>query len=194
MQMSRLGDIVARRARELGLGTEGFIALVLAVMVGSAVMGWLYEMGFYYLDAGGVWVARGHGLGPWLPIYGFGALGMLLVCWRVRERPLATFCLSGLVATVLEYGTGFVLYTCFDGLRLWDYNTEIWNWGNVDGYICARSILLFAFAGVALMRWLLPLLVKVITRVGERRALVASGLVAGVYALDIIFGYLVKGL
>ena len=87
-------------------------------MVGSAVMGWLYEMGIYYLDSGGTWVARGHGMGPWLPIYGFGGLGMVLACWDVRERPLATFVRCGLLATVLEYGTGYVLFTCFDELRL----------------------------------------------------------------------------
>ena len=163
-------DLIAERSRELGLGRDGFLALLLSVMVGSAVMGWLYEMGFYYLDSGGTWVARGHGIGPWLPIYGFGGLGMLLICWKVRDRPLLTFALSGLVAAVLEYATGYVLYTFFDGLRLWDYNTEIWNWGNIDGYICARSILLFAVAGVALMRWLLPLLANVIRRAGERRS------------------------
>lgn len=187
-------DLIAERSRELGLGRDGFLALLLSVMVGSAVMGWLYEMGFYYLDSGGTWVARGHGIGPWLPIYGFGGLGMLLICWKVRDRPLLTFALSGLVAAVLEYATGYVLYTFFDGLRLWDYNTEIWNWGNIDGYICARSILLFAVAGVALMRWLLPLLANVIRRAGERRALLASSIVAALYAADIIFGYLVRGL
>ena len=185
----------AREATEgFGLGWEGRLALLLAVMVGSAVAGWLYEMGFYYLDSGGTWVARGHGLGPWLPIYGFGGLGMLLACWRVRNRPLLTFALSGLVAAVLEYGTGYVLYTFFDGLRLWDYNTEIWNWGNVDGYICARSILLFAVAGVALMRWVAPTLARAIRGLGERRALALSGAVAAVYAADIVFGYLIRGL
>ena len=184
----------AKDADELDLGREGRIALLLAVMVGSAIMGWLYEMGFYYLDSGGTWVVRGHGLGPWLPIYGFGGLGMLLVCWKVRDQPLVVFLRCGLLSAVLEYGTGYVLYTFFDGLRLWDYNTEIWNWGNIDGFICARSILLFAVAGVALMRWLAPLLVRGIRRFGEHRALVASGLVAAVYAADIIFGYLVKGL
>ena len=187
-------DLIEDMSRELKLGRDGIVALLLTLMVSSAVMGWLYEMGFYFLDSGGTWVARGHGLGPWLPIYGFGGLGMLLICWRVRHRPLPTFVLSGLVAAVLEYGTGYILYTFFGGLRLWDYNTEIWNWGNIDGYICARSILLFAAAGVALMCWLLPVLAGVIRRAGERRALLASGVVAAIYAADIILGYLVRGL
>ena len=187
-------DLIEDMSRELKLGRDGIVALLLTLMVSSAVMGWLYEMGFYFLDSGGTWVARGHGLGPWLPIYGFGGLGMLLICWRVRHRPLPTFVLSGLVAAVLEYGTGYILYTFFGGLRLWDYNTEIWNWGNIDGYICARSILLFAAAGVALMCWLLPVLAGAIRRAGERRALLASGIVAAIYAADIILGYLVRGL
>ena len=183
-----------RMMEDTGLGLAGIAALLMLVTVGSAVLGWLYEMGFYYLDTGGQWVVRGHGFGPWLPIYGFGGLGMLLVCWRVRDRPLATFALCALLSFVLEYATGWVLYTFFDGLRLWDYNNEIWNWGNIDGYVCARSILLFAFAGVALMRWIVPTLVRMIQRVGEQCTCLAAAVLTLVYAADIVYGYLVVGL
>ena len=176
------------------LGAMGVAALLMLVMVGSAVLGWLYEMGFYYLNAGGHWVMRGHGLGPWLPIYGFGGLSMLLACWDVRDRPLHVFLRCGMVATVLEYATGYVLFTFFDGLRLWDYNTEIWNWGNINGYICLRSILLFAFAGVALLRWVAPMTVGAIRRMGERRAFVLACAITAVYATDIVNGYFIRGL
>ena len=109
----------------LGLETGGLIALLIFTMVVSSVMGWMYEMLFYRIDSGGKWVKRGHGIGPWLPIYGFGGLFMLLVCWGMRDNPLLVVVTSGALAFVLEFGTGYILYHCFNGLRLWDYNVEI---------------------------------------------------------------------
>ena len=64
----------------------------------------------------------------------------------------------------------------------------------MDGYICARSIMLFAVAGVALMSWLVSLLARGIRLLGERRALLASAVLVAVYAADVIYGYLIKGL
>jgi uncharacterized membrane protein len=179
---------------DTGLGPAGVASLLMLVTIGTAIAGWVYEMGFYYLNSGGVWVARGHGLGPWLPIYGFGALGILLACWRIRDRPAAVFALGTLISSALEFATGWVLYTYFDGLRLWDYNTEIWNWGNIGGFVCARSVLLFGGVGMLIVCWIAPLAVKLIRRVGERRALAACSIVTAIYAADIIYGYLIKGL
>lgn len=179
---------------ELGLGNEGLFALLVLTLVSSAVMGWVYEMGFYWIDAGGHWVQRGHGMGPWLPIYGFGGIGMLLLCWGLRDKPLAVVVVSGAVAFVLEYATGYVLYHFFDGLRLWDYSVEIWNWGNIEGYVCLRSILLFAFAGLALVKLVVPLLARLIGTIGERPAAILAAVIGAVYVADIVFGYLVKGL
>lgn len=178
----------------LGLETGGLIALLIFTMVVSSVMGWMYEMLFYRIDSGGKWVKRGHGIGPWLPIYGFGGLFMLLACWGMRDNPLLVLVTSGTLAFVLEFATGYVLYHCFDGLRLWDYNVEIWNWGNIGGYVCLRSILLFAFAGLVLVSWVVPLIAQVIQLMGEQTALIAAAIVGIIYTADIIQGYLIKGL
>ncbi len=180
--------------RELNLGNKDLAALLIMIMVGSAITGWLYEMGFYYINAGGHWVPRGHGMGPWLPIYGFGGLGILLCCWYVRKSPLKVFVISCLVTGLLELITGYVLYEFFGGLRLWDYNTEIWNWGNIGGFVCARSVLLFALAGIALMKWIVPQTANLIRSLGETRALTISSVIGAAYAADIVIGYLVKGL
>ena len=117
--------------QDLGLSQRGFVSLLLLVMVGSAIAGWVYEMLFYHVDSGGQWVRRGHGIGPWLPIYGFGALGIMFVCWDVRMFALRVILRSAVVTGLLELVTGWVLYRLCGGIRWWDYNTEIWNWGNI---------------------------------------------------------------
>ena len=102
------------------------ITIFMLVVLG-AVIGWIYEMLFYRIDAGH-FIRRGQG-GPWLPIYGFGALGLTLVTYKRKLKPLIVFIVTCIGSGIIEFGTGWVLYNFFGGMRLWDYNTEIWNWG-----------------------------------------------------------------
>ncbi len=179
--------------QDLGLSWQGYVALLIFVMVGSAIIGWVYEMLFYRLDSGGQWVRRGHGKGPWLPIYGFGSLGIMFACWDVRMLALRVILRSALVTGLLELVTGWVLYHLFGGIRWWDYNTEIWNWGNIGGYVCLRSVVVFALAGFALMRFVVPLTASLILSVGDGLMFPASTLLGMVYLADYIWGYFVKG-
>lgn len=178
---------------DLDLSWTGFASLVILVMVGSAIAGWVYEMLFYHVDSGGQWVRRGHGIGPWLPIYGFGALGIMFVCWDVRMFALRVILRSAVVTGLLELVTGWVLYRLCGGIRWWDYNTEIWNWGNIGGYVCLRSVAVFALAGYALMQIVVPLTAVLILYVGEGLAFPPTALLGAVYLADYIWGYFVKG-
>ena len=107
------------------------INVLILIMILSAFFGFIYEMFFYKIDLG-YFVKRGSTFGPWIPIYAFGGLLITLVTYRFRKKPFSVFLINCLVTGILEYSTGFVLYEMF-GIRLWDYNTEIWNWGNVNG-------------------------------------------------------------
>ena len=153
------------------------------------IVGWVYEMLFYRLNDG-MFVERGQGLGPWLPIYGFGAVFICLFAMRFRKSMPAVFLMSALVSGVVEYLTGWVFYTFFDGLRLWDYNTEIWNWGNINGYICLRSILLFAFAGVFLIYAAVPKIGKLQDLLPEKVFRAICLIPAVLFLIDIAGGYM----
>ena len=63
------------------------LALIFTVF---GIVGWLYEMLFYRINDG-MFVERGQGLGPWLPIYGVG--GILIILLRRRERFSLSFLL-----------------------------------------------------------------------------------------------------
>lgn len=170
------------------------MALVLLLLfVVGAVSGWLYEMGFYRIDLG-QFVKRGHGIGPWLPIYGFGSVLILLTTFRLRKHPLAVFGMAGLASGVLEFGTGWVLYHFWDGLRLWDYNTEIWNWGNIGGYVCLRSVLFFALAGLLLVYVIFPVLCNLAERLPRWAMAIISLVPFGLFLADFTTGYVLKPL
>ena len=155
------------------------------------IVGWVYEMLFYRINDG-MFVERGQGLGPWLPIYGFGAVFICLFAMRFRKSAAAVFLMSALVSGVVEYLTGWVFYTFFDGLRLWDYNTEIWNWGNINGYICLRSILLFAFAGVFLIYAAVPMIGKSKEMLPEKVFRAICLIPAVLFLIDIVGGYILR--
>ena len=104
---------------------------ILLVFSFGGIFGFLYEELFYYIDLGYL-VKRGTTFGPWIPIYGVGAVLIVLSTYRLLRYPAAVFAVSALICGLLELATGyFLLHFC--NVRLWDYNTEIWNWGNVGG-------------------------------------------------------------
>ena len=80
---------------------------------------------------------RGFLKGPFLPIYGSGAICILIVTIPVRGN-IPAMCIVGMVsATVLEYITGYVMERLFK-VRYWDYTGKFLN---VHGYICLMSTL-----------------------------------------------------
>lgn len=155
------------------------------------IVGWIYEMLFYRINDG-MFVERGQGLGPWLPIYGFGAVFICILAARFKKSVIAVFLVSALVSGAVEYLTGWVLYRFFDGLRLWDYNTEIWNWGNINGYICLRSILLFAFSGVITIYAVVPLIGYLADLLPEKVFRAICLVPAALFLVDIAGGYILR--
>lgn len=161
------------------------------LFAGGGIAGWIYEMLFYRINDG-MFVERGQGLGPWLPIYGFGSVLICLLASRFEKSKTAVFLVSAAVSGILEFLTGWVLFHFFDGLRLWDYNTEIWNWGNINGYICLRSILLFAFAGVFLIYAALPMIGRLQERIPEKAFRAICLIPAVLFLIDIAGGYILR--
>ena len=129
------------------------------IFVCGGVFGFLYEEIFYFFDLGKL-VKRGITFGPWIPIYAFGSILIYFICRKFSKNTFIVFLLGMIVSGVIEFTTGYVLYTFFH-TRLWDYNVEILNFGNIGGFICLRSVLFFGLSAVILFRVLLPFLHKI---------------------------------
>jgi len=72
-------------------------------------------------------------VGPWCPIYGFGAVFISLLLSRHAEDPLAVFGLAILICGILEYSASYMLEKIFHA-RWWDYSTKKFN---LNGRVCA---------------------------------------------------------
>ena len=77
---------------------------------------------------------------------------------------------------------------------MWDYNTERWNWGNIGGYVCIRSVLVFAVAAPLLIYTLVPLIGKLARKLPGWAFTLITTVPFALFNLDIINGYLIKGL
>lgn len=95
-------------------------------------------------------VNRGFLKGPFLPIYGTGAIAILLLTLPVRANPLLVFLLGMLAATALEFVTGACMERLFK-VRYWDYSHKRFN---VHGYICLTSSLAWGALSVMLVGFL----------------------------------------
>jgi len=168
------------------------INVLILIMILSGFFGFIYEMLFYRIDLG-YFVKRGSTFGPWIPIYAFGGLLITLVTYRFRKKPFVVFLTNCLVTGILEYFTGLVLYKMF-GIRLWDYNTEIWNWGNINGYICARSILFFGISSLMLIYMFIPLIKKIVKKSSEKSITIVSYTLGILFVLDMILYQIIKNI
>lgn len=166
------------------------IMTIFLVFLIACIIGWIYEIIFYRIDTGG-FVKRGQGFGPWLPIYGVGSLLILLLTSKRKSSPVGVFLISALSTGVLELVVGWALFN-FGNIRLWDYNIEIWNWGNIGGYVCLRSILLFAVMGIVLYYFVYPKMSELTEKIKYSTLKAITIPLAILFSLDIIFGYLVK--
>lgn len=165
------------------LWTKIMIYFLLFVIGG--VIGFIYEEFFYKIDLG-YWVKRGTTVGPWIPIYGWGSIAIAYLTQKFKKNPLVVFLLGTIISGIIEFGTGYVLFHFFDGLRLWDYNVEIWNWGNIGGYICARSVLLFGFAGLMLDYLVIPVVNWLSEKMNKKVFSGISIVLFTLFALDIL--------
>lgn len=134
------------------------VLLLMSIFVFSGVFGFIYEELFYRIDLG-YFVKRGTTFGPWIPIYAFGGIFIYLLTSKFKDKPYLVFIISSLISGVLEFTTGYILLHTFN-IRLWDYNVEILNYGNLYGFVCLRSILFFGVSSIFLIYVVVPILKK----------------------------------
>ncbi len=80
---------------------------------------------------------RGFMRGPFLPLYGSGAIMMLVVSMPFRDSIVLTYLAGCVGATILEYITGVTMEALFK-VRYWDYSNQKFNF---QGHICLGTTL-----------------------------------------------------
>ena len=128
-------------------------AFLFLLLILYSFLGWCGEMVYCSLAHWRLCEKRGFLNGPLCPIYGHGALLVLLILRGGCGSPVLTFLLGGLLTTALEYVTSWAMEKLFH-MRWWDYSNRFCNLG---GRVCLLNSTLFGLASVALCHWLSPI-------------------------------------
>ena len=132
---------------------------------------------------------RGFLIGPLCPIYGAGALVMTFLL-RNTENIIEIFIVSIVAATVLEYGTSYVMEKLFR-VRWWDYSHEKFN---INGRVCLKMLLAFGIMGVIVTRITNPILLDFYNNINEiGRIAIATTLFSIVLTDIIVTSWLIIG-
>lgn len=122
--------------------------------------GWVWES-CYVSALQRRWVNRGFLHGPLLPIYGSGAVIILLSTLRVQDSLPLIFLFGMISSTVLEYFTGAAMERLFH-VRYWDYSKQKCN---LKGYICLSSTLAWGVFSILLVKLIHPPIAVLLGRI-----------------------------
>ena len=124
---------------------ERFSFAFLLLMVYS-FLGWCGEMAYCSLGQRRLCEKRGFLNGLLCPIYGHGALVVLLVLDGGCDNPLFTFLLGAILTSLVEYITSYAMEKLFH-MRWWDYSQYRFH---INGRVCLLNSTLFGLASVFL--------------------------------------------
>lgn len=110
------------------------------------IFGWCFESAYVSLKNRRP-VNRGFLHGPWLPLYGSGAILVLWLTLPFQNYPALVYLVGALGATVLEYATGEAMVRIFK-VRYWDYSNQRFQY---KGHICLSSTIAWGFLSLLMV-------------------------------------------
>ena len=155
------------------------------IIVMGGVFGFLYEYFFYFFNGGmKEFYYRGGNFLPWINIYATGSVMIYILTYKYRKSPLKVFLISVISTGLLEYFSGLGIYIIGDGLRYWDYNTEILNFGNINGFVCLRSVMFFGLSALLLMYVIVPFCFHVANKSNKKVFLIVTISICSIFLAD----------
>ena len=134
----------------------------------------------------GVFVNRGVLHGPWLPIYGSGAVMILIVLYRFRSKPWLEFLLTILLCGTVEYITSWILEITHNGQKWWDYTGYFLN---INGRVCAEGLLVFGVAGIVFVYLFAPLLDNLLLKINPKILLAVISCLVVIFVADVAYSH-----
>ncbi len=129
------------------------VGMYILFFYATAFLGWCMEV-ICKLIQFRRFINRGFLIGPYCPIYGFGSVLIALTLSRYADEPVVVFILATVLCGTLEYVTSYLMEKLFHA-RWWDYSDKRFN---LNGRICANTLIPFGLLGLAIIEVLKPLL------------------------------------
>lgn len=157
------------------------IEIYFLLFISYAFLGWCMEVTCKFIQYK-KFINRGFLIGPYCPIYGWGALAITILLKRYMEDPLVLFVMSTLICSIIEYLTSYFMEKKYHA-RWWDYSSKKFN---INGRICLETLIPFGILGVAIMYGTNPILFKLYNQIPQ--------LVINILTVILFIGFIVDNI
>ena len=150
-----------------------------------SIFGWIYEVVLTYFQLG-IFVNRGALFGPWLPLYGYGGVIILLLTSRIKSKKWLTYLVSIVCAGILEYLTSWYLEV-FVHKKYWDYSNFYFN---IGGRTCLEVLLVFGLFAMFFIYIAVPFLKRYFTKISKKVKYIICIILILLFGIDKIHSYI----
>ncbi len=163
-----------------------------------AMIGWIYEVFLEVVVYKWGFSNRGVLFGPWLPVYGFGALIFIFFIYpliRNKEYPKKllyiplVFLGCMLSATLLELITSYI---CEFFMGYWPWQTYADYKINFQARIALSPSIRFGLGGTVFLYLLQPLFENICKKLGTKKVKIFSIIILVVLGIDAIYSFVLK--
>ncbi|MEG0909002.1 MAG: putative ABC transporter permease [Bacilli bacterium] len=112
-----------------------------------SIIGWAVEMIVTSIDTKKI-VNRGFLIGPYCPVYGIGAISIIIMLSKYKDDFVALFILAIVICSLIEYLTSYLMEKIFNA-RWWDYSHLSFN---INGRICLGNSIIFGLGGLLIVK------------------------------------------
>lgn len=121
-------------------------------------------------------------IGPFCPIYGIGAIIMLLFLDNYENKPVIMFFISIIILTIWEYIVGVLLEKIFK-TKYWDYSDQKFNF---QGRICLVNSLCWGVLGIIFVKFIHPFVQNFVSQVDITLLKYIISVIVIVFLVDMI--------
>lgn len=166
-----------------------FLCDHILLFITFSVAGWCMEVFLKYREFHR-FINRGFLVGPYLPIYGFGAVSVTLVMELLGafDNSLGTtFVMAFVVCGVIEYLASYYLEKRFHA-RWWDYTGKPMN---LNGRVWIGNLILFGLGGTVIVKVIDPAFFSLTARIPLPVRGFLSFVLGALFAADFVFSHFI---
>ena len=154
---------------------------ILTYFIIYSFLGWVMESVFRSIIEKKI-INTGFLRGPFCPIYGIGAIIMLIFLERFQDRPILLFFIAITLLTAWEYIVGVILEKLFN-TKYWDYSDHKINF---QGRICLTNSICWGFLGVGFVKYIHPFIQDLISKIDIQILYYSITIISIVMLVDLI--------
>lgn len=154
---------------------------ILIYFITYSFLGWIMESIFRSIGERKL-INTGFLKGPFCPIYGIGAIIMLVFLRNFSDNLIVLFIASMIVFTIWEYIVGVLLEKLFH-TKYWDYSNNKFNF---QGRICLMNSIFWGILGIVLTKYIHPFIESIVVKIDTKLLIFIYTIIAIVMLVDTI--------